>query len=53
MAQKVEVVETKTRLSAGTAGLKSRVHGGCVTVSAMADACGGLGRGNLISSDKK
>lgn len=53
MGPRVEVVETKPRLSPGSAGLRTRAHGGCTTVSALAEATGGIKSGNLVNSDKK
>lgn len=35
----------------GTAGVQSQVAGGATTVSAVADATGGVGPGNLVESD--
>lgn len=49
----VELVRTKPEVTKGSAGLGTRVYGGCVTVSAMAAASGGIGHGGVVSSDNK
>ena len=42
MGRMVEVVESKPRLTPGSAGLRTRVYRGCATVSALAAATGGI-----------
>lgn len=51
MGVTVEVVEIRGAVSTGTAGLRSHAHGCCTTVSAMAEASGGIGNGTFIKKE--
>lgn len=37
-------------LTAGTAGIRCHLAGGCMTVSALAMATGGIGRGRMVEA---
>lgn len=43
----------KARPATGTAGIRSHVAGAAATVSNLASATGGIGKGNLIENDNK
>ncbi len=51
MAEKVNVTDAGVAVGKGTAGLQTQVNGQASTVSAAADATGGVGAGNFIESD--
>lgn len=54
MYHKVTIVRTKAdKPSKGSAGLDSQCLGCAVTVSAVANATGGIGGGNLITESNK
>jgi hypothetical protein len=52
--ERVQVVDTKPmQPSKGSAGLRTQLAGQAVTVSNMAAASGGIGRGKLVERDTK
>lgn len=54
MHQRVRVVKTKPeKPTKGSAGLESQCMGMVTTISAVANATGGLKAGNLISTSNK
>ena len=54
MEQTVKVVSMKPiEPSKGSAGLSSQVYGETVTVSAVSQATGGIGKGNVITTSNK
>ena len=54
MYQRVSIVKTKAEKPIkGSAGLDCQCVGQAVTVSAVANATGGIGAGNLITNSKK
>lgn len=44
----VMCVEPHVKVSRGSAGLRSQVYGHGATVTALAEATGGIGNGNLV-----
>lgn len=49
--EKINVVTPNIQPSAGTAGQKTQVHGNASTVSAAAEATGGIAPGNFIMDE--
>ena len=53
MGERVQVVsQTLATPTTGSAGLRTQVPGRMTSVSSVANYSGGLGRGNLIESDR-
>ena len=52
--ERVQVVDaTPMKPTKGSAGLKTQLAGQATTVSSVASATGGIGRGNILERDSK
>ncbi len=49
----IQFVEEKNKVTRGSVGLNTQVYGQAITVSAVADATGGLKCGELFSNRNK